>query len=247
MGQYYCDTKVLEKNWFHWLLSSSVPGLELYRKYGLLWTKILGDQSSVGKLPNPRSPNKMHCVALAVPIYIGSNKGILDDFATIDIDGQTKKVELRLACSIALPHEQELKVDSDSILHTTNNPFVQTETIIPSLLRDGYILEMPTDDAWHAMLRDIDRICRGIAVRFKQPTEEEQTELANEALLQVIRKLVGHKLVYIPGLAPVFNLLTTTIHRCMYSIMNRRKNQRIGLQKFCDDVQAGVVPGHTIH
>ena len=71
---------------------------------------------------------------------------------------------------------------------------------------------------------------------------EEQLELSNEALLQVTNKLVSYKLVYTPGLAPVFNLLTTTIHRCMYSIMNRRKTQRLGMQKFVDQVQSGSLP-----
>lgn len=232
----YCDTKVLERNWFHWLLSSSVPDLELYRKHGLLWTKVIGADQSSRHLPNPRSPKRSHCIALATPIYINSHNGKLSDHGIVFNNGKSKKVDL--------PTCEDLSLLSEHWLHNLNDPWSQMEVVIPSLIEKGYIKELPTDLTWHAMLDDINKMCLGIAIRFKQPTDEEQTELANEALLQVIRKLVDYKLVYTPGLAPVFNLLTTTIHRCMYSIMNRRKTQRTGLQKFCDEVQAGIVPGY---
>lgn len=232
----YCDTKVLEKNWFHWLLSSSVPDLELYREHGLLWTKVIGADQNSRHLPNPRSPKRAHCIALATPIYINSYNGRLKPQGIVFVKGKTKKV--------SLPKADDLSLLSDSWLHNLNEPWQQMEIVIPSLIARGYMHELPTDLTWHAMLADINKMCHGIAIRFKQPTDEEQTELANEALLQVIRKLIDYKLVYTPGLAPVFNLLTTTIHRCMYSIMNRRKTQRTGLQKFCDEVQAGIVPGY---
>lgn len=232
----YCDTKVLERNWFHWLLSSSVPDLELYREHGLLWTKVVGADHTSRHLPNPRSPKRAHCIALATPIFINSTNGQLQKQGTVFVNGKPKKLDL--------PSSEDLSLLSDSWLHNLNNPWHQMDAVIPSLKAKGYIQELPTDLTWHAMLDDINKMCHGIAIRFKQPTDEEQTELANEALLQVIRKLIDYKLVYTPGLAPVFNLLTTTIHRCMYSIMNRRKTQRTGLQKFCDDVQAGIVPGY---
>lgn len=235
MGQ-YCNTKVLEKNWFHWLLSSSVPDLELYRQHGLLWTKVIGSDQNSRHLPNPRSPKLAHCIALATPIYLNSFNGNCKKQGVVFLNGKSIKVDL--------PNEQDLNIDSKHWIHNLDNPFVQMDDIIPSLESKGYIKELPTNDTWHCMLDDINKMCHGIAIRFKQPTEEEQTELANEALLQVIRKLVNYKLVYTPGLAPVFNLLTTTIHRCMYSIMNRRKTQRTGLKKFCDEVQAGIVPGY---
>jgi hypothetical protein len=240
MGQ-YCDSKVLEKNWFHWLLSSSVPDLESYRKLGLLWTKVVGNASSDGKqvpaLPDPRSPNRAHCIALATPIYLNSYDGTIQPKGTVFADGKPMTVDLPTV-------DDELNLLSDSWLHRLDTPFAQADEVIPALESKGYIRELPTEQTWHAMLSDIDKMCQGIAMRFKQPTEEEQMELANEALLQVTNKLANYKLVYTPGLAPVFNLLTTTIHRCMYSIMNRRKTQRQGLQKFVDDVQSGAVPGY---
>jgi hypothetical protein len=234
MGK-YCDTKVLEKNWFHWLLSSTVPDLEKYRELGLLWTKTTG-VTVIKDGKNITISNQIHCIALATPIYLNSYHGKPQSLGTVFVGGKPQK--------IALPNE-ELNLLSDSWLHQLDTPFKQMGTVIPRLEAKGYIRELPTEQSWHAMLEDIDKMCQGIALRFKQPTEEETMELANDALLQVTNKLARYKLVYIPGKAPVFNLLTTTIHRCMYSIMNRRKTQRQGLQKFVDDVEAGVVPKYN--
>lgn len=241
MGQ-YCDSKVLEKNWFHWLLASSVPSIEHYRKLGLLWTKVFGDDGEyLPVLPDPKREvndgpvHRLHCIALAVPVYFSSYGGT----------PQAKGTILNSSEEIILPTEDnELNLLSDSWLHDFDNPLSQLGKVIPNLIVNGYIIEYPTELMWHAVLKDIDNICRGIAMRFKQPSEEEAMELTNEALLQVTNKLASYKLVYTPGRAPVFNLLTTTIHRCMYSIMNRRKTQRQGLQKFVDDVQSGIVPGY---
>lgn len=237
MGQ-YCDSKVLEKNWFHWLLSSSVPDLECYRVLGLLWTKVVGnDGEHLPVLPNPKreeSVDRTHCIALAMPIYLNSCDGIPQSEGTVFVDGKPQEVILPTV-------DTELTLLSDSWLHRLDTPLAQLGEVIPALETDGYVRELPTEQTWHAMLGDISKMCQGIALRFKQPTEEETMELANEALLQVTNKLATYKLVYTPGLAPVFNLLTTTIHRCMYSIMNRRKTQRQGLQKYIDDVQSGGI------
>jgi len=251
-----------------------VPDLELYREHGLLWTKVIGSNQSSRHLPNPRSPERTHCIALANPIYIDSSNGRLRRQGHVEyaiasralrqahpqgtvIQGKHKRVDLPKQVHpqgtviiqgkhkrVDLPKIEDLSLLSDSWLHDLNHPLRQIDEVIPALLSKGYILELPTKTTWHSMLDDINKMCHGIAVRFKQPTDEEQADLANEALIQVIRKLVDYKLVYTPGLAPVFNLLTTTIHRCMYSIMNRRKTQRTGLQKFSDEVQAGIVPGY---
>ena len=243
MGQ-YCDSKVLEKNWFHWLLSSSVSDLESYRKLGLLWTKVFENEGEyLPVLPDPKRDKgsgpmlRAHCIALATPIYFNSYDGVSQTKGTAFDAGKPTK--------IILPTEDnELTLLSDSWLHCLDNPFTQLGEVIPNLEAKGYVLELSTEQTWHAMLSDIDNMCQGIAMRFKQPTEEDTMELANEALLQVTNKLASYKLVYTPGRAPVFNLLTTTIHRCMYSIMNRRKTQRQGLQKFVEDVSFGIVPGY---
>jgi len=72
--------------------------------------------------------------------------------------------------------------------------------------------------------------------------EDEQLDLASDALLQVTNKLVSGKLVYMPGRAPVFNLLTTTTYRIMYSIMNKKNSQRNGIRKLVEDAAAGILP-----
>jgi hypothetical protein len=235
----YCDSKVLERNWFHWLLSSSVPDLEDYRRLGVLWTKVDVEQpkpTSKKKkpiLPNPRHPDRLHCIALPNPVCFASKNGVVNDADLTRLDGESYE--------LGFP-PTDLSLLSDNDYYNWDDILVQQKDIIPQLESLGYVLEIPTETSWHAMLDDINKMCQGIAVRFKQPSEEEQLELANEALLQVTNKLISYKLVYTPGLAPVFNLLTTTIHRCMYSIMNRRKTQRLGMQKFVDQVQSGSLP-----
>jgi hypothetical protein len=142
-----------------------------------------------------------------------------------------------------LPTEDDLSLLSDNPIHDLpSNIFVQYDDVIPKIIMDGYSREMVTDTTWHLMLEDINRMCQGIAMKFNLPTEEEHQDFSNEALLQVMNKLVNKKLVYTPGRAPVFNLLTTTIHRCMFSIMNRRKTQKNGLYKLMDDMKAGSLP-----
>lgn len=239
----YCDSQKLERNWFHWLLSSRVPALEQYRTLGLLWTKVIGvatdDEGSPlqrhGKaLPNPSYPTRAHCIALATPIYFNSHNGEPQDFGTVFQDGKPFRQ--------FLPPTDILNLLSDDPLHRLEDPLTQITDIIPSLENRGYIRELPTTITWHAMLEDINRICHGIATKFKPRNEEEHAELTGEAAIQVINKLANYKLVYTPGRAPVFNLLTTTIHRILYSIMNRRKHQREGLGRIMADAEAGILP-----
>lgn len=227
----YCDSQQLEHNWFHWIISSKVACLEEFRKLGLLWTKVIGkvlDEEGKpllrhGKtIPNPSHPTRIHCIALAKPIFLHSENGIINE--------------------MLLPPMVDLNLLSDSLLHDFDKPLIQLTKIIPQLQKSGFIKELPTSQTWHAMLNDINKICKGITLKFKQKTLDDQNELTHEAMLQVIYKLVNCKLVYTPGRAPVFNLLTTTIHRIMYSIMNKRKLQRDGLTRLFDNAKAGTLP-----
>jgi hypothetical protein len=239
----YCDSQKLEQNWFHWLLSSKVPDLEKFRKLGLLWTKVIGVAAGDdgvpfrrhGKtLPNPSHPVRTHCIALAIPIYFNSYNGAIQTTGTC-FHGREPHQQV-------LPTDDELNLLSESALHRLEWPLQQLTTVIPSLTARGYIKELPTTHVWHAMLEDINKICYGIAMRFKPRSDEEHQELTNEALIQVIHKLAAYKLVYVPGRAPVFNLLTTTIHRILYSIMNRRKHQREGMGRILAEAAAGTLP-----
>jgi hypothetical protein len=239
----YCDSKVLERNWFNWLLSSSVPALENFRKAGVLWTKVVGtvkgdDGAEICRrgvpLADPSFSVRAHCIVLGHPIYLNSYHGVPQSSGTVFIDGNPQPYDLTSL-------SDELHLLSNAWIHNLGNPLSQQETL-PYIEVSGYIREVPEEMSWHAMLRDIDKMCQGIAMKFKQPTEEERLDLANEALLQVTNKLINRKLVYIPGKAPVFNLLTTTIYRCMYSIMNRRTNRRQGQARLLEDAQAGILP-----
>lgn len=239
----YCDTKVLERHWFNWLVSSSVPDLEPFRKAGVLWTKVTGtvkndDGTEIlrhGKpLEDPSYPTRSHCILLGHPVYLNSYNGVPQTSGTVFVDGEPTPVDLSDIAG-------ELHLQSDAWIHNLGNPLSQHETL-PHIEVNGYFREVPAEVSWHAMLEDINNMCLGIAMKFKQPTEEERMDLANEALLQVTNKLVNRKLVYKPGKAPVFNLLTTTIHRCLFSIMNRRTNRRQGQARLLEDAQAGILP-----
>jgi hypothetical protein len=227
----YCDSQVLERNWFYWLLSSRTPSLDVYRNLGLLWTRVIGhsrdgDGNVIkrhGKpLPDPSHPVRAHCIALASPVYFDTTDGVVR--------------------ATNLPNPDDLTLLSDSPIHQFDQPLMQLCVVVPNLEELGYVKEVPTNISWHAVLEDVSKMCRGISMKFKPRTEDEQLELASEALAQVIKKIAEYKLVYTPGRAPVFNLLTTTIHRIMFSIMNRRKAQREGLGRILSDAEAGVLP-----
>lgn len=238
----YCNSKHLEANWFQWIIGKAVPQLEPFRKYGLSWTKIIGNVEVDGetildaaKKPfgNPSHPERLHCLAFAKPVYCKSDRGTISFLeGSLDLSEETVN---RL-----------LSLSSDSHLYDLDGEsFKQQAKILPQLLSEGYVQDVPTDMAWHAMLTDINNMCLGIAVKFNPQSEEEKNELAGEALLQVVRKLERGRLVYTPGRAPVFNLLTTTIHRCMYSIMNKNTKIRKNSVKLANDLSSGHLSPKT--
>lgn len=226
----YCDSKVLESHWFNWLVSSSTPNLELYRKYGLLWTKIIGKVTTdKGKiLPDPSHQHRCHCVNVGSGVYFQTFNGEVKKKHTPTSNGP-KQCELPLDYS---PEKQVKIIGFGSMDEQT--------------LRDkGYIQEVPTDLSWHFILADIFKICNGISKKFKQTSEDARDELAADAMLQVTKKLAEGKLRYIPGKAPVFNLLTTTIHRCMFSFLNKKNRQTQNLNNVIEGVANGMICQNT--
>lgn len=226
----YCDSAVLESNWFHWILSSRVQSLEQYRKAGLLWTKVIGTakdktnneiEKDGKKLLDPSFSIRHHCIALHNPIFFDSNNGVVN--------------------SPNLPEVSTLTLDSIGLCHDLHDPLIQQTVVIPNLIANGYIKELPCSMSWKAMTTDMYNICRGIAVRFNQPNEDELLDLTNDAFVILCKKITERKLVYTPGVASVFNLLTTTIYRIMYSIMNRRTSTRNGLNKILKLAESGVL------
>jgi hypothetical protein len=121
-------------------------------------------------------------------------------------------------------------------------PKSHDEQLFMELSMMGYKPEATNISSWHAMLEDIRKICDGIVTKFHLRSEEEQLDLAGDAFLQITNKLVSGRLVYMPGRAPVFNLLTTTTYRIIYSILNKKNNQRDNIRKFVDDAAAGIIP-----
>lgn len=218
----YCDSAQLERVWFEWLVASAVPALEPYRLERVLWTRIIGTIQ-----PNPRVtkfdpcyPSREHLVMLDRPVFLRSEAGEITDCRFDSKSGRRCGLPLH---SGFVAQRQEFGM-----------PMPDTAPLI-----DGFFRERPTDESWKLLLEEINKICCGIASRFHQPTEEARIDLAHEALLQVVQKLQRGRLVYCPGKAPVFNLLTTTIHRCIYSVLSKRGRQQANLNSLVQSVRSG--------
>jgi len=229
----YCDSARLERNWFHWLIATAVPDLEPFRRAGVLWTKIpeTVPEGCTKLVMDPQTSERHHCLALSVPHYVTSQGGVLRDAH------RWEKGRLR---TVPLPLDA-LDLERDSAVRV-GLPYLQQGVLVPSLRRAGYVLEPPASSSWDAMIADVHLICMGVARKFGQVNDEETSNLAHEALTQVLKKLADRKLMYTPGRAPVFNLLTTTVHRCLFSVMNRETKQRNNSNRLRDDLRAGVLP-----
>ena len=114
------------------------------------------------------------------------------------------------------------------------------QTIAARLKDDNYQLDLPCAEYWRQLSRSIYKMCLGLSLKFNPSDEDERLDLANEALLQTLTKMEHNKLVYIPGKAPVFNLLTTAIIRIMFSIKNKEKRQRVNQAKFINAMISGA-------
>lgn len=230
----YCDSQALERNWFHWILSSSVPDLECFRKAGVLWTKVLGSATHNGQiltahgkpLPDPSYPVRRHCLSYSTPLFCDTH------------NGEKPKLFVNVGTSL-LDRPKRLVVPyAESVEYAS----AADHNIAAYLLTRGYRKEPTTAESWHLMLGDISKICAGISTKFKLRSEDEQQDLASDAFVQITNKLVSGRLVYMPGRAPVFNLLTTTTYRIIYSILNKKNNHRANMKKLIDDAAAGIIP-----
>ena len=232
----YCNSDLLELKWYMWLLASATPELEPFRSRGLLYSKpdIHVHKEGVPLYKNdrplfdPSSPLKHHCLALDTPVYFSTCDGQIVDFLIIQ---HTARVV----------NTASLKSLLDEFPLASQKP---SERTVAVLLEKEYTAEVPEQEAWHELLFDIKQMCSGIAQKFKPNGEEEHLELIHEALLQVLQKLKNKKLRYMPGKAPVFNLLTTTIYRCLYSVMNKRKHIKEGQYKLGAAIQNGRAPSN---
>ncbi len=88
------------------------------------------------------------------------------------------------------------------------------------------------EHAWDHMSNMIHRICSGIATKFNPKDEDELHDLIHDAWVQTMDKIKTGKLRFTHGKAPVFNLITTTVFRILYSKMNKQKRQREHHKKY---------------
>jgi len=209
----YCDSVKLEHNWFRWIVASSVPALEIYRINGLLWTKVVG-KTEDKDLPDPTYPRRLHCIALEKRVRLTSESGRIVKGKPALLIPMCEQID-----KFGLPN-------SDS----------------EDLEKSGYYFDRPTVESWQAVLEDIGKICKGISMKFCLNCECARHDLTQDAFLQVINKLQRGKLVYVPGRAPVFNLLTTTIHRCMCSVLSRNTRQSQNLTSYLGKCARGFFP-----
>lgn len=88
---------------------------------------------------------------------------------------------------------------------------------------------------WEKMSEMLYSICCGITKKFSPKTDEEFYNLANEAMTKLLVKIQTGKLKFTPtclGGSPVFNLVTTTVQRILYSYMNQQTTRRKRHAKF---------------
>ncbi len=90
----------------------------------------------------------------------------------------------------------------------------------------GHWLDTGSSESWERLNLDIYKICHGIVRNFRPKSEEEHVDLTHEAFLITMNKIKLGKLKFVPGKAPVFNLLTTSIFRNLYSLMNRVNHRK---------------------
>ena len=103
----------------------------------------------------------------------------------------------------------------------------------------NYLLELPVNESWDKLSSMIYQICCGVVLNFHPPAEDCKNELVHEAYTHTMTKISRGKLVFTPGRAPVFNLLTTAIFRIMYSIKNKEKRDRDHRSDFVEDLLSG--------
>ena len=87
-------------------------------------------------------------------------------------------------------------------------------------------LKTENPQSWEELHGYVYKICNGVAIHFNPKNEEEHMELCHETFVLTIDKIKRRKLIFDAGRAPVFNLLTTTIFRHLYSLKNKDNRRR---------------------
>jgi hypothetical protein len=96
--------------------------------------------------------------------------------------------------------------------------------------------------AWEQMSMMICLICEGVATKFNPKSPEEHQDHVHDAWSQIMEKIRTGKLRFTHGKAPVFNLLTTTAFRILFSKMNKLKKQREHQKKYSQEIVQSKYP-----
>lgn len=117
-------------------------------------------------------------------------------------------------------------VSSDDLDSAIKASFFPSDPLLVRRLEaEKFLLEKPSGQTWELLSSMIYRICNGVSLNFHL-SDELKEELIHEAFTQTLTKIRRGKLIFNPGRAPAFNLLTTAIFRIMYSIKNKEKRDR---------------------
>jgi len=99
------------------------------------------------------------------------------------------------------------------------------------------------EHCWEQMADMIYKICEGAATQFHVPPDsDEYIEHVHDATVQTLEKIKTGKLTFIRGKAPVFNLITTTVFRILYSKMNKFKKQKEHNRRYIYDTVQKKAP-----
>ena len=206
-------------------MANAVPIFEPYRKLGVLWTKCLGYMQDAdgnliikhGKpLTNPSHQRRIHCLNIGKGIFIHTDGNQIAMKYTNDLNS------LEHLPYEMTPCEQHRLVGFEQ--GRLNDELTKWE----------FYQEKSTEFYWKAILQDIFSICSGVARKFSKQSTDVLHDLANETVCQVASKIIRGKLVYTPGRAPVFNLITTTVHRCIFSTLSKDQRWRNNLQRHAE-------------
>jgi len=102
-----------------------------------------------------------------------------------------------------------------------------------ALVADGFYLEPTESFAWERLFLEVRKMCEGISRKFSTEPDTRM-EIEQEALVMVVEKIRLKKIRYEPGLAPVFNFLTTAIHRCIYNHLRKTGRASKQMQELMD-------------
>ena len=109
----------------------------------------------------------------------------------------------------------------------------------------GAWLKNHGEKPWLQLSESVYKICAGVVTHFHPQSDDEQAELVHHAFTVTMGKINDKKMVYIPGKAPVFNLLTTAIFRCLYSLKTSEKRRKDKLFKYRQQV-AQRLPSYLV-